>query len=345
MKRTHALRRSSHGPLALTLTSIALAGLALTGLACDSGEGETGLPPARSGAESPKPRVKAAGGVGELGASAERHVGKVLPISSAQIGPKASGTISRIAVKEGDRVKKGDFLFALDARAQRLGITQAKTALKSAVLQRDEAKRAFARQQRLKDRGSISQASFEQAENMLKAAENGVKQAEVSVSLARRQTFDSSVVAPFDGIITQKAKTVGETVTMMPPTTVLVLQDHSTLELRVNVPESALRTLEAGKTISADFPAIAISRSAVIERVMPTVDPVTRTVEIVAHISNKDGLIKPGMYVEISSEAFEAEAPPPDAGGADADNPDLSLKPGALAKAVAGSDDEAENES
>ena len=343
MTRTHALRRSSHGPLALTLTLIA--GLALTSLACDSGEGETGLPPARSGAEGPKPRVKNAAGPSAAVASAERHVGKVLPISSAQIGPKASGTISRIAVKEGDRVTKGDFLFALDARAQRLGITQAKTALKSAVLQRDEAKRAFDRQKRLKDRGSISDAAFERAENMLAAAENGVKQAEVGVSLARRQTFDSSVVAPFDGIITQKLKTVGETVTMMPPTTVLILQDHSTLELRVNVPESALRTLEAGKTITADFPAIAISRSAVIERVMPTVDPVTRTVEIVAHISNKDGLIKPGMYVEISSEAFEAEAPPPSDEGAAADNPDLSLKPGALAKAVASPDGESENES
>ncbi|MCB9748372.1 MAG: efflux RND transporter periplasmic adaptor subunit [Myxococcales bacterium] len=337
MTRTHALRRG------FGVTALALA-LATLSLACDGGEKDSGLPPARSGAEAPKPRIKQSATAAAATDDAERHVGKVLPIASAQIGPKASGTIARISVEEGDRVKKGDFLFSLDARAQRLGITQAKTGLKSAILARDEAKRALDRQQRLKERGSISQASFEQVENAYKAAENGVKQAEVSVSLAKRQTFDSSVVAPFDGIITQKLKTVGETVTMMPPTTVLVLQDHSTLELRVDVPEAALRTLEAGKTIVADFPAIGISRSAVIERVMPTVDPVTRTVEIVAHISNKDALIKPGMYVEISSDAFERpQAATEDAAAAGDDNPDLSLKPGALAKAAG--DGEGENES
>jgi multidrug efflux pump subunit AcrA (membrane-fusion protein) len=45
-------------------------------------------------------------------------------------------------------------------------------------------------------------------------------------------------------------------------------------------------------------------------RIQPTVDPMTRTIEIVADVDNKDNLLRPGMYVEV-------ELTPPKAPAAD----------------------------
>ncbi|MCA9690857.1 MAG: efflux RND transporter periplasmic adaptor subunit [Nannocystaceae bacterium] len=273
-----------------------------------TGKGEdSGLPPAK-GDGGPqitvRDEVEAERAAVAKVLDSERYVGQVKAIREAEIGPKASGTIARIYVEEGEHVKKGEVLFSLDARSQRLGVEQARTALQSAILARDEAKRNLDRQAQLKDRGSISDAVFERAENGFKSAENAVEQAKVSVSLARRQTGDSAAVAPFDGLVVKLAKTIGETVTMMPPTTVILLQDQTKLELRVGVPERALRSLERGQAITAEFPAIGVTRSAVIDRIQPLVDPATRTVEVVAHIDNADGRLFPGMYVEVSAEAL-----------------------------------------
>jgi len=315
---------------------------------CTSNEApETGLPPAQDSSgfdpvAEAQAEVKKSARRGLTGPEAnllERYVGAVTPLREATIGPKASGTISSIQVEEGDVVKKGTTLFRLAGGAQSIGIKQAQAALSGAVISRDQAKRAFDRQQKLKDRGSISVANYDQAKSAYDQTQAGVNQAKAAVSMARRNRADTAAIAPFDGMVVRKFKQVGETVTMMPPTAVLLLQDQSTLELRVKLPEMLLRTLEVGREITAEFPALNISRTATIARIVPMVDPVTRTVEIVAHLSNNDGLLKPGMYVEISSQSF---APAPKANPDVANNPDLNLKvhPGDETLAQAGSADE-----
>ncbi len=344
---------------AMRMQSILSTGLGLALLAaslggCTSNEpGKSGLPPAQDSeafdpvakaqkeVENSSRRSPLAGGEQNL---LERYVGAVTPIREATIGPKASGTISAILVEEGDTVKKGTTLFRLAGGAQSIGIKQAQASLSGAVIARDQAKRALDRQQKLKDRGSISSANYDQAKSAYDQAEAGVAQAKAAVSMARRNRADTAAIAPFDGLIVRRFKQVGETVTMMPPTPVILLQDQTTLELRVKLPEMLLRTLEVGREITAEFPALNISRTATIARIQPMVDPITRTVEIVAHLSNKDGLLKPGMYVEISSQAFAPPAPQnPDV----LNNPDLNLKANtgdaALAAAEGAADEESES--
>ncbi len=331
-------------------------GLCLLMLAggCTSNEpAQSGLPPAKD-SEGFNPVAKAEAELkkssrnkamaGPDGTLLERYVGAVTPLREATIGPKASGTISAILVDEGDTVKKGQTLFRLAGGAQSIGIKQAQASLSGAVIARDQAKRALDRQQKLKDRGSISSANFDQAKSAFDQAEAGVAQARAAVSMARRNRADTAAIAPFDGLIVRRFKQVGETVTMMPPTPVILLQDQTVLELRVKLPEMLLRTLEVGREITAEFPALNISRTATIARIQPMVDPITRTVEIVAHLSNRDGLLKPGMYVEISSQAF---APPPPQAPEIQNNPDLNLKAtsGDAALAAAEASDDKESES
>ena len=181
----------------------------------------------------------------------------------------------------------------------RLQVDSAAAALEGATLQRDEALRELERQQKLAAKGSVSNVIVERSQANYDAAVNAVERAGVGVSMSKRALGDTSVTSPINGVVARKLKNVGETVTMMPPTTVLMIQDQSALELRVRVPETQLRTLRPGDEVIAHFSALEVNRPARIDRIMPTIDPVTRTIEVVAEVDNSDDLLRPGMYVEV----------------------------------------------
>jgi membrane fusion protein (multidrug efflux system) len=292
--------------------------------ACSKAEAEkSGLPPAGSAAATipgppPKPTAAAQtpGAPVQVAQGANSYVATALPKHSAELGPKMSGTLTAVMVEEGERVKKGQQLFRLDARTTRLGVTQAETALEGAVIARDNAQRELERQRVLAEKGTISPAVLERAEAAFNSANNGIQAATVAVSMARRTTNDSAVTSPIDGVVARKLKSVGETVTMMPPTTVLVIQDQSVIELRARIPETTLKHVKEGELITAHFSAVDVTRPATVVRIQPTVDPMTRTIEIVADVDNADNLLRPGMYVEVELAppiTTPAPAPPPPA--------------------------------
>lgn len=303
-----------------TRITIATLALGLLVVGCESADAQKpGLPSAQSTAPKlPAPGKTAAPAAAKPGhrdLSSERHVGTALPKHSAELGPKMSGTLTSVEVEEGDVVKKGTVLFRLDAKTGRLGVAQAEAALQGARIARDNAKRELERQQQLAAKGTVAAAVLERTESAFNAAENGVSQAEVAVSMARRGTADSAVVSPIDGIVAHKLKSVGETVTMMPPTVVVIIQDQSVLEVRARVPEAALRLVHEGDKVSAHFTAVEVTREATIARVQPTVDAATRTIEVVADVDNSDGALRPGMYVELELRpplaSILPEQPPP----------------------------------
>ena len=163
------------GSPAVVLPWLLVALFLVTGISgCTSNEApESNLPPAKDSSGF-DPVAKAQADVKKASRTGlndsqdtllERYVGAVTPIREATIGPKASGTISSILVEEGDTVEKGDKLFRLAGGAQSIGIKQAQASLSGAVIARDQAKRALDRQQKLKDRGSISTANFDQAKS------------------------------------------------------------------------------------------------------------------------------------------------------------------------------------
>ena len=313
--------------------------------ACSKAEAEkSNLPPARHGGAAPtipgpppKPGAVAAGPGApvQVAQGANSYVATALPKHSAELGPKMSGTLTAVMVEEGEKVKKGQQLFRLDSRGTRLGVNQAETALEGAVIGRDNAKRELERQRVLAEKGTISAAVLERAEAAFNAATNGISAAEVAVSMARRYTSDSAVTSPIDGVVARKLKSVGETVTMMPPTTVLVVQDQSVIELRARIPETTLKHVKEGELITAHFSAVEVSRAARVVRIQPTVDPQTRTIEIVADVDNADNILRPGMYVEVElAPPAAAPAPPPAAVTPD-QSPVASVKKPAAAAAAA----------
>ncbi len=292
-----------------------MAATALSLAGCKNGKADPGGLPSPTGSALPAPSIPAvptAPAASASSASSEngfRGTGTLRPKEEAQLGPKASGVLTAIAVDEGDVVKKGQFLFRLDSRQASLAIEQAKSQVTAAKVNLSAAELDYKRTKELFDRGSVAPAIYDASKARYDGAKTAVKQAEVALDLSKKMAGDMSVRSPIKGVVTAKLKSVGETVTMMPPTIVLVIQDVSELELRAKLPESALSFLDVGTPIRVKFPAVGTDVSVPIKRINPTVDPRTRTVEVVAMLDNKGGKLKPGMLAEIHIEP-KGETPP-----------------------------------
>lgn len=281
--------------------------------ACQSSAESKGLPPSSGSGAPPAPAIpklaevaSAAPAAGKDGTAA--WTGTLFARHEAQLGPKMSGILSQVAVEEGDHVKRGQLLFQLDAAQASLAVDQAKAAIATAQVGYDAAKLELSRATDLAAKGSIAPASFDQAKAASDRAQSGLAQAKVGLQIAQRGLADTAIYAPIDGVVTDKLKSVGETVTMMPPTTVLVVQDVDKLELRAHLSEKVLGSLQTGSMLR--MKTAGITRDVTIKRVNPTIDARTRTIEVVADVDNADGKLKVGMLVEVALGGAEGAAAP-----------------------------------
>lgn len=311
------------------LVALLTAGL-LTGACASKEDGAAHMPPAAGPGAPPRKELpalpgKVGEGASEAAEAARETTGTTFPRAQAQVGPNMSGVLASIAVEEGDRVKKGDLLFRLRTQDFDLRVQQAQAALKSAEVGLSAIKVEYDRTQRLVEKNAINQAAWDQVQAQYQGAQAGVDQARVAVAMAQKARADAAVRSPIAGVVTAKLKSVGEMVTMMPPSIIVVIEDHSVLELRFRLPEQDVSTLAPGHTVQAELGAIGATVESKVVRISPNVDPMTRTIEVVTEIPNDDGRLKAGMLATVrvgGAAAAPAEADPAAApAGAQAANP------------------------
>ena len=306
------------------MISAALLSLPLALAGCRHSSAAEDLGPATGNGAPPMPSLPAL----ESSSSAEiasanqmlRATGSTQALHQAELGPKSSGVLAAVMVEEGDKVKKGQPLFRLEATNAALAVKQAQTGLAQAKVAYNQAELEYHRTKSLFDQGAVSPAVWDQARLGYDRAQVAVQQAQVAVSSMQSILGDTTVYAPFAGVVTSKRKSTGETVTMMPPTVVLVIQDLSKVEVRVKLSENSLSRIKPGSPMKVHFPSLETDRDVPIDRVNPSVDPMSRTVEIVGVIPNNDRALKAGMLVEVTFPGTDAPLPaagnPPSAASA-----------------------------
>jgi RND family efflux transporter MFP subunit len=285
--------------------------------ACKSNRpGQAELPPATGSGAAPAPKLpsiesETEGKAATVAVATSETTGTTFPRARAEVSPPLSGVIASIAVAEGDRVAKGAVLFRLRTVDLSLGVEQARAAAAAAAVNLASVQTEHDRARRLFEQKAVEQAQLDRVTAQLEAARSAVAAAEVGVARARQVMSDAVVRSPIDGVVTHKVKSAGEMATMMPPTVVVVVEDHAVLELRFRVPEQRLTALAVDQPVSARFDSVGQTRAARVVRIAPSVDPVTRTVEVVALIDNPDGALKSGMLATITAAPTgEAAAPP-----------------------------------
>lgn len=228
-----------------------------------------------------------------------RTTGTTVAHAEAHIAANASGVIISIPVKEDDKVKKGDLLFKQDARDAQLRARQAKTALDGAQVALRAAEADYNRTKAMVEQGAMNRAALDAIQARYDGARVGVEQARVVLQMAQKGVADTVVKSPMDGVVVTKFRSEGDMATMMPPTVVLLIQDLSVLDLHVRLPESALKQIKVGDTLTVDFEAVGVGLEAKIVRILPTVDPRTRMIEVIAEIPNPDMRLRPGLLANV----------------------------------------------
>jgi HlyD family secretion protein len=181
------------------------------------------------------------------------------------VSASAIGKVTRLAVKEGDHVEKGDFLLEIDAEPYESSVdqlnamvrgAQASVELEQAALKKAEYD--FDRAQQLYDKGFMSdndlksaKSALEMAQARAKSAAESLMQAEASLKKARHDLRQMRITAEMSGIITALNVEEGESAIMgtinNPGTVLLTIADLSEIEAEVRVDETEVVLVKPGQ--------------------------------------------------------------------------------------------------
>jgi len=232
----------------------------------------------------------------------QSYPGTVLASRQARLAFRVGGPLIKVAVKPGDRVKKGQLLMQIDPRDFEDSIRVLEAQLAGAESQRDRAQRDFDRAQTLFDQHVSATADFDRAKSAFDSAFSGVQSIKAQLQIARHKLKDTKLLAPYAGVITTQSAESYEMVKSGKE--VLAIQDISTLEVEIKIPENeiARRPLKPGQQVNIELPALRNrSFSAKLVEWNSAADPVTRTYALrFSFPAPADVQVLPGMTAEVS---------------------------------------------
>ena len=211
-------------------------------------------------------------------------VGSLQSNESVILRPEVSGRIAAIGFKDGQVVRKGQMLIALDnsLNAAEVAQMQAENDLALANLKRSED---------LASRKFISSSAQDTAASNAQVAEAKLKLAQARLSKMR-------IVAPFDGIVGIRGVSLGDYV--KDGTDLVNVEDVRTLKVDFRLPERNLTQIKVGQGIEVIADALPGERFAgQIDAINPRVDANGRSLEIRGRLENTAGKLRPGMFVRV----------------------------------------------
>lgn len=224
--------------------------------------------------------------------------GSVEPGRSVVVGAPTLARVDQVHVAEGDVVADGDAVARLDTTTAQLQVAQARANVASARVQLDRVNGDIERFSPLVDHGVVSQQQLDQLVAQRDGLLESVQAAEATVSLARTQVADGVVRAPFDGVVTLLHAEPGA---MASPGSPLVrIVDMSVVDVRLRLPERAMREVRVGDALDVRVPALDVERAGTVRYIDPELDPTARTGEVVVRVGNADGAILAGTFAEVT---------------------------------------------
>lgn len=266
----------------LALTSAVL--LALAGVSAEAGAAELEAVPAR-----PAPAAAQAA-----------YDGVVEAVRQTVIAAQVSGAVVELNVKAGDRVKAGQLLLRLDARAAQQAAAAGDAQVRAARAAMDVAAKEFARQQQLAADRFISTAALDRAEAEFKAAQAQAAAQLAQAGAAHTQSAFHVVRAPYAGVVSEVAVTLGDMA--LPGRPLVTLYDPSALRVSAAVPQSATGALGDGKAVRAELPALAAAQrlqAPLAVQVLPAADIATHTVTLRAELARNLAGAAPGQFARL----------------------------------------------
>ncbi len=279
----------------VALLSVSLLSL-LTLAACKPGAGNT--PDKAADAPvllSPEDLIKVSSDA--LG-SGPSITGSIEPERRADLRAEVPAVVLTVLKENGDPVRRGDLLVRLDQTSIRDSLNSAQASERAASQAYDQAERQFERMTKLRETGVVSTQQLEDVEIKRNTAQSDREAARARMVTARQQLERTEVRAPFDGIVSDRKVSAGDTTQIGKE--LLKVIDPSSLRFEGRVSADAIGAVKAGQHVSfrihgfdqRDF-------DGQVMRVNPSANATTRQVEVlVSFVNAKDQPDVAGLYAE-----------------------------------------------
>lgn len=180
--------------------------------------------------------------------------GIVAPVEATSLSFEVIGKVQSVEVKLGETVQKGDVLAQLNHRSFELSSKSAQAQLDKAKSDRVEAENSFTRYSQLIEQGLVSQSGFDNAKANFESSKSAVDVAQAQLDIAKKNLQDTTLIAPYNGIITKRLIEPSQQVSAGQPA--FEIEGKHGLEVNVMVPETLIRELRQNAILTVRFPVL-----------------------------------------------------------------------------------------
>ena len=229
------------------------------------------------------------------------YVGNITAAKEVKVIPLASERILKYPWENGDYIEKGQVIAEIRNEVNRKGLDAVNAQLRSIEAQLKAAEREKKRVESMYESNVVSRQSLDQATDAVTTLTASKMQLLASQEQTKLGLDYARVIAPIDGVISQKSSEVGDIASSAMP--LCVLLDMKTLKVTLNVTEEDMPYLKLGQEVRLRFDAypgeVTVAK---ITRIMPYVNTSSRTNTVEAEFPNVKNeqtgqyRFKPGMY-------------------------------------------------
>lgn len=255
----------------------------------------------------------------QQGGESIKFSGSAVSGKESSLSFKVSGTVSNIAVKVGDSVKKGDLLAELDKTDLNVDLEGARASLKTAeadtqaaITRLNTTRSNYQRIEKLYESNNVSLSEFEQARGdydtakaQLGAARSQVKTAQTRLQAAENQLRYTKIITPYKGVV--NSINIEENEEVSPGATVLTLSGFSDLEVRINLSDLYIARLQKGLECDVYFSALPGRKFPGIVSEIPYAATGAPTYPVIIRVDTDDKALRPGMAAEVEFH-FDTES-------------------------------------
>lgn len=225
--------------------------------------------------------------------------GSVQAVTQATVRAKLSAEVRRVLVREGDRVAAGQTVAEFDTAQLRAQLAERNATWESARAQLATTERTRQANAALVKQNFISQNAFDTADSAYQAQLAAVAAARAQLEQTQLLLADAVVRAPIAGTVAKRNVQSGEKVAF--DTALLSIVDLSQLEVQAQVPVADVARLRIGMPAQVSVEGFADRRFAGrVERINPSTEPGTRTINLYVSLPNEEALLRAGMFARVA---------------------------------------------
>lgn len=231
-------------------------------------------------------------------ASGPSITGSVEAERRADLRAEVSAVVVSVLKENGDPVRRGDLLARLDQTAIRDSLTAAEASARAATQAYEQAERQYQRMVKLRETGMIATQQLEDAEIQRNSSQSDREAARTREVSARQQLERTEVRAPFDGIVSDRKVSAGDTAAVGKE--LMKVIDPTSMRFEGRVSADSIGQLAAGQRVNFRIHGFANTDFAgTVTRMNPAANAATRQIEVLVRFGDpKQMPAVAGLYAE-----------------------------------------------